>query len=122
VEAGNSRLGRPLPTDQRVGESYADVGCWLDLIVADGDAVAGLESDGEAGRLGLVGDGGCVVDGCCQRVDQDAVELGTVAGDPGCVGGVGVGPLLSGQADVECVVEPEGVGDRNGNRNRVYNP
>jgi len=67
-----------LPEDDGVGKSYADVGCWFDLIVADGDAVAGLEPDGEAGRLGLglVGDGGCVVDGCCQRVDQDAVELG----------------------------------------------
>ena len=61
-----------------------------------------------------MGDGGCVVDGCCQRVDHDAVELGMVAGDPGGVGGVGVGPLFSGQIDVECVVEPEGVGDWNG--------
>ena len=69
MEAGNSRLGSTLPTDQRVGESYADVGCWFDLIVADGDAVAGLESDGEAVRLGFVGDGGCVVNGGCERVD-----------------------------------------------------
>ena len=122
MEAGNSSRRSPLPTDQRVGESYADVGCWFDLIVADGDAVAGLESDREAGRLGLVGDGGCVIDGCCERVDHDAVELGTVAGDPGCVGGVGVGPLFSGQIDVECVMEPEGVGDWNGNRNGVHNP
>lgn len=68
-----------------------------------------------------MGDGGCVVDGGCEWVDQDAVEMGTVAGDPGCVSGVGVGPLFSGQVDVECVMEPEGVGDGNGNRNGVHN-
>ena len=54
--------------------------------------------------LWLVGNGGCVGNGCSLRVDLDAVELGPIAGDPCGVGGVGVGPLFSGQVYVECVV------------------
>ena len=63
--------------------------------------------------LWLAGNGGCVGNGCSLRVDLDAVELGPIAGDPSGVGGVGVGPLFSGQVDVECVVEPESVGSLN---------
>ena len=60
-----------------------------------------------------MGNGGCVGNGGCLRVNLDAVELRTIAGDPGGVGGVGVGPLFSGQVYVECVVEPESVGSLN---------
>lgn len=98
ITVNNSELRNRVSSEayQRVGETYADVGCWFDLIVADGDAVAGLESDGESWRLGLVSNGGCVGNCCCLRVYLNAVELGTVAGDPGGVGGVGVGSLFSG--------------------------
>ena len=51
-----------------------------------------------------MGNGSCVGNGCSLRVDLDAVKLGPIAGDPGGVGGVGVGPLCSGQVYVECVV------------------
>ena len=51
-----------------------------------------------------MGNGGCVGNGCCLRVDLDAVKLRTIAGDPGSVVGVDVGPLFLGQVDVECVV------------------
>ena len=43
-----------------------------------------------------MGNGGCVGNGCCLRVDLDAVKLRTIAGDLGCVGGVGVGSLFPG--------------------------
>ena len=43
-----------------------------------------------------MGNGGCVGNCCCLRVDLNAVELRTIAGDPGCVGGVGVGSLFPG--------------------------
>ena len=56
-----------------------------------------------------MGYGNCFRDGGGLWVDQNAVKFGTVAGYPGCVGGVGVSPLFHWQANVERVVEPDSV-------------
>jgi len=94
-----------------IAQSDPDVRDRLDGVLLVGEAVAGLDADAPA-----AGFGGFLADGCGGddlvgvAEDVDAVQGGSVAGDPGMEVFLAVDLLFPGKVEVQGVFDPEGVG------------